>query len=332
MAEATAAASVGRRVVRQPIWLEDDGTLRLRCACTIPGPRRSARLLSLFASRTVRGLRYALHPFSRADVFAVGVSLFVGLVLASPSESWLRAGAPASAVWAWSEARLPWPHGAATTVRVGVLAAAMAVPALLLLAWAQRSVLWLLLCDSAWLRAARSPTLYVRGWFAAVHALTRGAPLTESFQTSLPRQPVPQLRVTVNKLLQSARLLQDDTAYAATAAAAEAFMAAEGPKLQRLLVLRSFFVPSYNADWWERYVYLKSRDALLINSNYYVLDSAAWKPTHNQAARAAVLVYNMCLFKDRLESQRVAPILVHNTVPLCMKQVCWLGGTVLISH
>ena len=46
MAEATAAASVGLRLGRTPVWLEPDGTLRLRLALTIPGPRKSALLIS----------------------------------------------------------------------------------------------------------------------------------------------------------------------------------------------------------------------------------------------------------------------------------------------
>jgi hypothetical protein len=40
------------------------------------------------------------------------------------------------------------------------------------------------------------------------------------------------------------------------------------------LVLKSWFSSNYVTDWWEKYVYLRARGALMINSNYYIMDSA----------------------------------------------------------
>ena len=47
------------------------------------------------------------------------------------------------------------------------------------------------------------------------------------------------------------------------------FQEGVGPKLQRYLVLKSLWSPNYVSDWWERFVYLRSRSSLMINSNYY---------------------------------------------------------------
>ena len=54
---------------------------------------------------------------------------------------------------------------------------------------------------------------------------------------------------------------------------------------------------NYVTDWWERFVYLRSRGSLMINSNYYILDAYTWTPTHQQVARAANLVHHMVKYK-----------------------------------
>ena len=54
---------------------------------------------------------------------------------------------------------------------------------------------------------------------------------------------------------------------------------------------------NYVSDWWERFVYLRVRDPILVNSNYYGLDSYIWMPTDKQIARAANLATNFIRFK-----------------------------------
>ena len=44
-------------------------------------------------------------------------------------------------------------------------------------------------------------------------------------------------------------------------------------------------------------MYLRVRAPLLINSNYYICDAYAWKPTHQQVARAANVIHNITLVK-----------------------------------
>ena len=71
---------------------------------------------------------------------------------------------------------------------------------------------------------------------------------------------------------------------------ADEFMSHEGPGLQRLLWLKSWLVPNYVTDWWERFVYLRGRDPLMINSNFYILDFYEWRPTSIPSSRAANMV------------------------------------------
>ena len=42
-----------------------------------------------------------------------------------------------------------------------------------------------------------------------------------------------------------------------------------GKKMQRYLLLKSWWASNYVTDWWEQYVYLYGRSSIMINSNYY---------------------------------------------------------------
>jgi hypothetical protein len=125
------------------------------------------------------------------------------------------------------------------------------------------------------LYAARKPTLWLKVWFVAVRALTRGKPLLYSFQGALPHLPVPPIQDTVRRegaasrveqplspcltphpcccctrllasaaplqvrrYLESAKPLQTPEEFAATQAAAAEFLAKEGPTLQWYLRLK----------------------------------------------------------------------------------------------
>jgi len=71
---------------------------------------------------------------------------------------------------------------------------------------------------------------------------------------------------------------------------------------------------------WEKYVYLRSRSPILINSNYYGLGYAYHIPSSQQTARAGVLVHFYSHFKNMLDSERLTPTLVRGAVPICMRQ------------
>lgn len=248
------------------------------------------------------------------------------VVVNSPRESWLRSGAVATMVWNLSE-RMPWLPGVSLPVRVGVLAAEVAIVALLFAAVAQRFLLRFLLSDKSFLYNSRSPTLYNKLWFLLVRCLTRRRPLTYTFQSSLPSLPVPELKETVAKYVESARQIQTPEQFAETQKLAASFIASEGPRLQWFLKLKSWISPNYVTDWWEKYVYLRGRSSIAINSNYYVLDSGREHATTVREARAAVLIYTMMKYKEQLASERIEPVMVSDSVPLCMWQFERMFGT-----
>lgn len=41
-----------------------------------------------------------------------------------------------------------------------------------------------------------------------------------------------------------------------------------GNKLQRYLVLKTWWATNYVSDWWEEYVYLRGRSPIMVNCTY----------------------------------------------------------------
>jgi hypothetical protein len=59
----------------------------------------------------------------------------------------------------------------------------------------------------------------------------------------------------------------------------------------------------------------------MINSNYYILDSAGPARTHVPAARAGALVHMVMQFKRLVDREELEPMMLRGTVPICMNQV-----------
>uniref|UniRef100_A0A452T540 Carnitine palmitoyltransferase 1C n=1 Tax=Ursus maritimus TaxID=29073 RepID=A0A452T540_URSMA len=73
-------------------------------------------------------------------------------------------------------------------------------------------------------------------------------------------------------------------------------------------------------DWWEEFVYLRSRRSLMVNSNYYMMDFLYVTPTPVQAARAGNAVHALLLYRHRLNRQEILPTLLMGMRPLCSAQ------------
>lgn len=90
-----------------------------------------------------------------------------------------------------------------------------------------------------------------------------------------------------------------------------------GSKLQRYLVLKSWWSTNYVSDWWEEYVYLRGRGALMVNSNFYGIDALFLNNTTVQTARAATVVNLLLTFRRLVERQELQPVRIFVfTLPL----------------
>nr|XP_034990942.1 carnitine O-palmitoyltransferase 1, brain isoform isoform X2 [Zootoca vivipara] len=184
-----------------------------------------------------------------------------------------------------------------------------------------RSILKMLLCYHGWMfeeHGKISNTTKI--WLALVKIFAGRKPMLYSYQASLPRLPVPALKDTMQRYLESARPLTTDDEFQRMAGLARDFERTLGPRLQWYLRLKSWWASNYVSDWWEEYVYLRSRGPLMVNSNYYGMDFIYVTPTPIQAARAGNLVHAMLLYRRKLTREEIKPLIIQGGRPMCSAQ------------
>uniref|UniRef100_A0A8C1BA99 Carnitine O-palmitoyltransferase 1, muscle isoform n=1 Tax=Cyprinus carpio carpio TaxID=630221 RepID=A0A8C1BA99_CYPCA len=120
--------------------------------------------------------------------------------------------------------------------------------------------------------------------------------------------------------LESVRPLLDDEQYKQMESVANDFKKDPAPKLQKHLKLKSWWATNYVSDWWEEYIYLRGRDPIMVNSNFYTMDLLYVIPTHRQASRAANVVHAMLQYRRKLERGELTPLRALGIVPMCSFQ------------
>ncbi|XP_076640143.1 carnitine O-palmitoyltransferase whd isoform X1 [Colletes latitarsis] len=195
----------------------------------------------------------------------------------------------------------------------------------LVVIYAIRYTLKLLLIYKGWMYESREKGSTVsrgtRIWTWLVKLLLGWhKPMLYSFQGSLPRLPLPPVKNTMARYLRSVRPLLDDENYTRMEALANEFQNGISVKLQRYLILKSWWATNYVSDWWEEYVYLRGRSPIMVNSNFYAIDAILMHPTTVQAARAASVIYSCLQYRRLIERQELEPILIQGLVPLCSWQ------------
>uniref|UniRef100_A0A8C5EJD9 carnitine O-palmitoyltransferase n=1 Tax=Gouania willdenowi TaxID=441366 RepID=A0A8C5EJD9_GOUWI len=159
-----------------------------------------------------------------------------------------------------------------------------------------RNVLKSLLSWHGWMHARHGSVPWTtRGWMLLVKVFSGRKPMLYSFQNSLPRLPVPSVRDTCSRYLESVRPLMEDEQYERMKGLAEDFEKNLGPRLQWYLKLKSWWASNYVSDWWEEYIYLRGRGPIMVNSNYYAMDFLYVFPTSVQAARAGNAIHAIML-------------------------------------
>ncbi|KAK4319843.1 hypothetical protein Pmani_009258 [Petrolisthes manimaculis] len=167
----------------------------------------------------------------------------------------------------------------------------------------------------------RKLSISTKLWILAVKLLTHFTrPMLYSYQGSLPRLPLPALKDTMSRYLRSVRPLMDDENYTRMEGLVKDFQKGIGKKLQRYLLLKSWWSANYVTDWWEEFVYLRGRSPIMVNSNFYGTDAILLHPTHLQSARAANVTHAAFLFRRLVDNQQLQPIMAQGLVPLCSYQ------------
>ncbi|KAM8836472.1 carnitine O-palmitoyltransferase 1, liver isoform 2-T3 [Spinachia spinachia] len=170
-------------------------------------------------------------------------------------------------------------------------------------------------------------------WVALVRIFSGRKPLLYSYQGSLPNLPVPLIKDTVSRHLESVRPLMDGAEYERMTALSEEFESSLGKRLQWYLKLKALWATNYVSDWWEEYVYLRGRSPIMVNSNYYGMDFMYVTPTPIQAARAGNSLHAYFLYRRKLNKEELKPWMLRSAVPCCSYQfermfdTCRIPGT-----
>lgn len=294
----------------------------IRVSFTIPAPWQMRQTIVRTYYHMQRAVIHRVYP--APPLAAVGlIAAVIVIVLLSPSESWWRSGFISQIVWNVGNVIIPFSQYLPKSLYLAYLAAWASFLGLLLLMWVQRMILRLLLSYRRWLYLApREKSKMVMIWGGLLKLVSGRNPLTYSFQDALPRQPLPSLKGTVDRYLQSVHPLLSEEEYKEVVKMSEEFLKKEGPKFQFYLYLKSWWSANFVTDWWEKYVYLKGRTSLMINSNYYALPGRNLKFTFSQKQEAvtAAHIRHFMEFKQNLDREQLPPMMLRGLVPLCMSQ------------
>lgn len=163
--------------------------------------------------------------------------------------------------------------------------------------------------------------------WAVIMKLARGHPSLYGCQSALPKLPLPGVQDTCERYLKSIEPISSEEEFKKIQEKAVEFERGIGFRLQLYLKLQRFFTDNLVTKWWEKYIYLKPRSPICINSNYYIIGQGNTVPTKNQAARAAVMIYSAIKFRSELDSEKFETQFVSGFRPTCMNQFKKLFNT-----
>ncbi|XP_056609303.1 carnitine O-palmitoyltransferase 1, liver isoform [Triplophysa dalaica] len=187
---------------------------------------------------------------------------------------------------------------------------------------ALRFCLKLLLSYHRWMFEQHgSVSIKTKVWATLVGLLSGRKPLLYSYQMSLPHLPVPPIKDTLERYLESVKPMLSEAEFQRMTKLAVEFENSLGSRLQRYLKLKALWATNYVSDWWEEYVYLRGRGPIMVNSNYYGMDFLYVTPTTNQAARAGNTITALFLYRRKVNREELKPSRIPGTViPLCAAQ------------
>uniref|UniRef100_A0AAZ3RFE6 carnitine O-palmitoyltransferase n=1 Tax=Oncorhynchus tshawytscha TaxID=74940 RepID=A0AAZ3RFE6_ONCTS len=186
------------------------------------------------------------------------------------------------------------------------------------LIFTMRMCLKQLLSYHRWMFEQRGKMSNTTKVWALVRIFSGRQPLLYSYQGSLPNQPVPAVKDTVKRYLESVRPLTTPDEFERMASLATQFESSLGNRLQWYLKLKALWASNYVSDWWEEYIYLRGRSPIMVNSNYYGMDFLYVTPTPIQAARAGNTLHAFLMYRRKLNREELKP--VSTVIPLCAAQ------------
>eukprot|EP00008_Paramoeba_atlantica_P015615 CAMPEP_0201476960 /NCGR_PEP_ID=MMETSP0151_2-20130828/2089_1 /ASSEMBLY_ACC=CAM_ASM_000257 /TAXON_ID=200890 /ORGANISM="Paramoeba atlantica, Strain 621/1 / CCAP 1560/9" /LENGTH=795 /DNA_ID=CAMNT_0047857533 /DNA_START=82 /DNA_END=2469 /DNA_ORIENTATION=+ len=298
----------------------------------IPHPRYLLRSSFRFFYSIRNKLMTALYPIH--PLFALILTIITAIyVIFAEQDSWFRSGFLAEWLWAVDE-QLIFVKYFPLEYRLAYLSTIASVGILLVIVFFQRLFLRYLLHYKGWVfDPPGKPSLLTKIWLFSLQYgfLKRGKSMTYVFQHALPRQPVPRLKDTTDTFMRTVRPLVNDEEYDELDKARVEFLEGPAGRLQKYLIWRSWMTSNYLSDWWLRFVYLRGRDSIYINSNYYAIP-CLYKEMYcrRQITRAALSIYSWIKLKRKIDRETFTPLV--SVQPLCMEQYKSIFSTTRIPH
>ncbi|VIO98638.1 Uncharacterized protein BM_BM6097 [Brugia malayi] len=188
-------------------------------------------------------------------------------------------------------------------------------------------------------------SLSTKLWFIFHHLFNKLSPQLYSCEGLLPTLPLPSLKGTIARYLNSVEPLLSSEEFTNVKNMAENFLKNEGWKLQGLAWLYWCFVDNYVTSFWEKFAYHYSRKGILINSSVAHLDVFVNVPA-NQAVRAAhvVLLETLSMLSIDQESLQPNVYVLPSHFLLTLLSICFdekcreikklqiAGGVISLSH
>lgn len=280
-------------------------------------------------------MHQAFMPLPVPVVFSLVLGTVSFMTLAPGKSTGLRNSWLSNFVWRLDNYINPFARGFHNELRVAYLSLNTSVVILLSFTFMHRSLLRALLSYHGWMDEVRGKkTLKTQLWgFLLKYLYIRGgSKVMLAYQTSLPALPVPSLQDTATRYMESMGGLFDAEERALVQGELDAFMKNEGPVLQRYLKYKYWLSSNYISDWWLDFVYLRGRDSLMINSNFYGLGLNMPNPTKLQAARAAFHSWVLLNAANEIAQEKIPPMLIQGLVPMCMQQYVGAFATTRIPQ
>ncbi|XP_048732757.2 carnitine O-palmitoyltransferase 1, liver isoform-like isoform X2 [Ostrea edulis] len=175
----------------------------------------------------------------------------------------------------------------------------------------------MLLNYQGWMTNPKS--MATKMWALMLNALRgNGHYPTYFFQPMLPKLPVPNLNVTLDRYLASMKPILSDEDYMNLTTAVLAFKEKDGPILHKYLCERAATKNNWLIDYWQDFAYLVSREPCAVKVNCYATDRKDL-PTNNQIARAANLIHFVLRFHEQLQDETLTPQYLQDMIPMCME-------------
>ena len=170
-------------------------------------------------------------------------------------------------------------------------------------------------------------SLRTKLWFMLLKVF-RGKPQLYHCQAALPHLPLPSIKDTVRRWLDSVKPCTSDAEFEECQNLAREFERGLGPTLNRYLMLKTWLTTNYVTDWWEDYVYLKGRGPIMVKSNYYGIGRIGYNNnitvSTKQDAVAGNLVHALFKWRYDLDRENFEPQSMQGVRPICIERVLFL--------